>query len=287
MRRILPGALGVLLLVVTSGCAAPPYEARGMYSPAEASQILREHPSHAWIVSGNERRELGVGGRIEADGAGFRAVPAKGRGGSHVRKLEDGDAVIVDEAGHVIGIRARSGAETAFAPGSASLPPNSDEVLVQETADVEGTRLAAGDKIEVLASYAPGDKVPGLGHVEESRKLIPLVAGSLLFAITYGPVAYVGFASSLKIDRTLLVPGLGPWIDLLARPKCTPPDTPVALPVDACTGETAAKVGLVTSGLGQAVGIVLIVLGLPAEAVLVKDNAATLRVGPFGARGEF
>lgn len=277
-------------LGAVAGCAAQPLDVRGTYTPAEAAQVMRERPTRAWAVAvTGERRDLGVGARVEpaAQGGGFRALPAAGRAGAHVRKLEDGDAVVMDEENHLIAIRSKSGRETRFAPGTASLPPNSDEVTVQEAAAEGGVALAATDTIELTASYAPGDKVPGKGRVEEVRKLVPLITGSLLFTITYGPVAYVGAASSLKNDRVLLLPVLGPWIDLLSRPKCTPPPSQVALPVDGCTGETAALVGLVTSGLGQALGVVLIGLGLPAEAVLVKDGAASLRVGPFGARGEF
>jgi hypothetical protein len=272
-------------LALIAGCAAAPYEARGTYSPAEASPILRDHPAHAWAVAGDARQDLGDGARIEVDGERFRVVPAKGPGRSRIHKLADGDAVVMDEEGRLVAIRSKSGAETRFAPGTASLPPNSDEVLVQEATEAATLHLAATDKVEVVASYAPGDKVPGRGHVEEVRKIFPLVAGGVLAAITYGPALYVGASSSLKIDRVLLLPVLGPWIDLLARPGCTSPAGVVG--VDPCTGETATKVGLVASGLGQGVAAVLIGLGLPAEAVLVKDDAATLRIGPFGARGEF
>jgi hypothetical protein len=273
---------------VVLGCAAPPYEARGTYSPADAARILKERPAHAWVVRSEARVDLGDGARIEPDGERFRALAPKTRPGSHVRKLLDGDVVVMDEENHLVAIRSKSGVETRFAPGTASLPPDSDEVLVQEAAaPADGVRIEAGDKVEVLAAYAPGDVVPGQGHVEEERKVIPLVAGALLLTITYGPAAYVGLSSSLKVDRVLLLPALGPWIDLLARPKCTPPPGSDALPVDSCTGETGIKVGLVASGLGQVLGIVLVGLGLPAEAVLVKDRAATLRLGPFGARGEF
>lgn len=284
---VLACALGC---AAVSGCAAAPYEARGTYSPADASQILKDHPAHAWAITGDVRRDLGTGARIEPAGDGFQVVPTKGAGGSHIRKLEDGDVVVMDEQNHLVAIRSKVGAETRFAPGTASLPADSDEVLVQEVTEAGSLRLSGADKVEVVASYAPGDKVPGQGHVEEVRKIFPLVTGGLLAAMTYGPAVYVGASSSLKIDRVLLLPVLGPWIDLVARPKCTPPAGSDALPVDPCTGETGVKVGLVASGLGQALAVVLLGLGLPAEAVLVKDakeGTALLRVGPFGARGEF
>jgi hypothetical protein len=275
------------LLAAASGCAAPPYEARGTYSPAEASQILRERPAHAWALTGEGRQDLGVGARIEIAGEGFHVIPAKGPGGSHVRKLEDGDVVVMDEEGHLVTIRSKTGGETHFAPGTASLPPDSDEVLVQEAEGAAGLRLSATDKVEVLASYAPGDKVPGQGHVEEVRKVFPLVSGGILAAITYGPAVWFAASSTLKADRILFLPVLGPWIDLVARPACVPPAGSGALPVDPCTGETFVKAGLIASGLGQALSVVLIGLGLPAEAVLVKDGTANVRLGPLGARGEF
>ena len=287
LRPLAPAAVLALALATTAGCAAAPYEARGTYTPGEASQILRDHPAHAWAVRGDARQDLGEGSRIEVDGDGFRVVAAKGPGRSHIRKLADGDVVVMDEENHLVAIRSKTGAEERFAPGTASLPPDSDEVLVQEATDAASLHLAATDKVEVQASYAPGDKVPGQGHVEEVRKIFPLVGGGLLAAVTYGPAVYVGASSSLSADRVLLLPVLGPWIDLIARPACTAPAGSAAVGVDPCTGETAVKVGLVASGLGQALSVVLIGLGLPAEAVLVKDNAGTLRVGPYGARGEF
>jgi hypothetical protein len=72
---------------------------------------------------------------------------------------------------------------------------------------------------------------------------------------------------------------------MLARPKCDSGN----LPVDPCTGESLAKVAIVASGIVQAIGTVLFVVGLPAEAVVVKDEArgASLLVGPGGVRGTF
>jgi hypothetical protein len=287
VTRSARGVAVAFVLATASGCAAPPYEARGTYSPGEASQILRERPAHAWAVTTEGRQDLGTGARIELAGEGFQVIPAKGPGRSHIRKLADGDVVVMDEQGHLVTIRSKAGAETHFAPGTASLPPDSDEVLVQEATDAANLRLSAADKVEVVASYAPGDKVPGQGHVEEVRKVFPLVAGGILAATTYGPAVWFGASSTLKADRVLLLPVLGPWIDLIARPACTAPSGSGASPVDPCTGETFVKVGLVASGIGQALSVVLIGLGLPAEGVLVKDGTASVHVGPFGARGQF
>jgi hypothetical protein len=160
--------------------------------------------------------------------------------------------------------------------------PGSDEVLIEQTNEVP---LAPGDRIELLARYAPGDTIPGQGKVEERRKLSALVLGAIFFTMGYGPAFYVGATSTLKQDRLLLLPALGPWLDVLARPKCESFNAPI----DPCTGETLAKAAIVTSGIVQALGAVLFAVGLPAQAVVVKDEArgAELVVGPAGARGSF
>jgi hypothetical protein len=128
--------------------------------------------------------------------------------------------------------------------------------------------------------------------VETDRWIVPLVTGTLLLLMSYGPSVYFGATSSLKADRALLVPVLGPWIDLASRPGCT---SDPRLPVDNCTPESLTKVAIVASGLTQALGAVLFAVGLPSEAVLVKDDAPApakgagvdVRVSPWGLRGSF
>jgi hypothetical protein len=236
----------------------------------------------AWVVRGGARTELPADAKIEGKDE-LRVTFPKGARGAAVRKLEDGDAVVEDEQGRIVAIHAKNGVEQRFEPGTAHMSAGSDEILVEQTNEVP---LAPGDRIELLARYAPGDTVPGQGKVEERRKISALVLGGLFIIMGYAPAVYVGATSPLKQDRTLLLPVLGPWIDLLARPACNSSNN---TPVDPCTGESLAKAALVTSGIAQALGTVLFAVGLPAEAVVVKDEArgASVTIGPAGARGTF
>jgi hypothetical protein len=79
-----------------------------------------------------------------------------------------------------------------------------------------------------------------------------LASGLVVFGISYGVAAYVGSTSPRSEDRTLLVPVIGPWLDLGNRPSCGTN----AL----CNDENTAKVGLVVDGVFQAVAA-LTVLG--------------------------
>jgi hypothetical protein len=258
-----------------------PVEVRESHTPAEAARRMPLKEGKAWIVREGAKTELPSDARIEGKEE-FRVTFPKGGRGATVKKLEDGDAIIEDDQGRIVAIRSKNGVEQRFEPGAAHMRDGSDEVLIEQTNEIA---LAPGDRIELLAHYSPGDAVPGQGNVEERRKIATLVLGAIFFTMGYAPAFYVGATSPLKSDRTLLLPILGPWIDLLARPKCDSGN----LPLDPCVGESLAKAGIISSGVAQALGTVLFVVGLPAEAVVVKDEArgTSLRIGPTGARGTF
>ena len=278
---------GLLLVVAFSlaACASTPVEVREAHTAAEAARLLPVKDGKAWVVHEGVRTELPAGARIEGKEE-LRLVVPKGAQGAIVRKLQDGDSVVEDEQGNLVAIHARNGTEQRFEPGTARLTPGTDEIVLQPAAEGDrGTPLAADDRIETIARYAPGDVVPGQGTVEERRKVGLLILGGIFFVMGYAPSFYVGATSSLKEDRVLLLPVLGPWIDLLSRPKCESGNEPI----DPCITESLAKAAIVASGLVQAVGTVLFALGLPGEAVIVKNEVrgTELRLGPFGARGTF
>ena len=75
-----------------------------------------------------------------------------------------------------------------------------------------------------------------------------LWSGAVMLGVSYGTAAIVGASSTLDADRNLLVPVLGPWIDLADRPHCG------SLGERACGDETAAKVGIGIDGIFQGLG---------------------------------
>ncbi|MDB4997771.1 MAG: hypothetical protein JWM74_5203, partial [Myxococcaceae bacterium] len=159
-----------------------------------------------------------------------------------------------------------------FMPGTAVSPEGTAEVRGKLAQGEVSVPLRPTDKIELGGTFSDGDKVPGGGHVESTRSMPALLAGSIILGLAYLPTAYFGAASSRKGDRILLLPVFGPWIDLLGRDKCMPPSGSDALPVDPCIEETANRVALVGSGLAQALGGFLFALGLPSHTVFFEDD---------------
>jgi hypothetical protein len=92
-------------------------------------------------------------------------------------------------------------------------------------------------------------------------------SGSVLFAFAYAPAVVVGVSSGLGADRALLVPVVGPWIDLTQRPGCKP--------VASCHSEDSAKALVVVDGIVQAIGALTALGGL-----VVRTPEATVRVAP-------
>jgi hypothetical protein len=129
--------------------------------------------------------------------------------------------------------------------------------------------------------------VPGGGRVESSGNSAFAVLGLITLGVGYAPSLYVGATSSLKADRVLFVPVLGPWIDLATRPSCaTDQKIKDASGLDTCSPEKLAEAGLIASGGFQALGALLFFVGLPSRAVFVEDKRTGLRVeSVFSARG--
>jgi hypothetical protein len=110
-----------------------------------------------------------------------------------------------------------------------------------------------------------------------------LIAGAIVFSLAWLPTAYVGLGSQRPDDRVLVVPLLGPWINLAGRPQCVPPGYAKMLPVDFCIEESASRAALVASGGIELLGGVLFALGLPAPAEFVGgDRGVAVVPTPHG-----
>ena len=97
-----------------------------------------------------------------------------------------------------------------------------------------------------------------------------LVGGITTLAFSYVPAATVGAMSGLAVDRTLLVPVLGPWIDLTQRPAC---------PGGVCS-DKAAKELLVLDGALQTASVLAVVFGLVSASSESATVGASASLGP-------
>jgi hypothetical protein len=163
-----------------------------------------------------------------------------------------------------------------------ALPPGSrvevDRVLVapRRVRGVERpaheVALEPTDGVEMRGKLEPGASIPGGGRVESSRATGWLGAGLVVMALSYVPTLYVGLTSPDPYDRALQVPLAGPWMDFMSRPACVPPTLPVALPVDPCMPDKAARAAILTSGTLQDLGALFVLVGLPASSHIVGEG---------------
>ena len=173
----------------------------------------------------------------------------------------------------------REGVRTELPPGA---QVEADRVVLAGPRRLSA-QLRPSDGIEMHGNLAPGESIPGGGRVESSRSGGALIGGIVVFTLAYAPTAYVG-ATSHGVDGILAVPIAGPWLDLVRRPACVPPQSPIPLPVDPCMVETATRAALVTSGALQGLGAILTVIGLPASSRIVEgDRGVAIVPTPGGA----
>ena len=108
-------------------------------------------------------------------------------------------------------------------------------------------------------------------RVASGPNLPVMVTGLLTLGIAYVPAAVVATSSNFSSDSLLVVPVVGPWLDLADRPACGPGGV-------SCRIETGNTVLLVVDGLFQAWGVAAAVAG-----IFVKDYprpAPTVHVSP-------
>ena len=111
-----------------------------------------------------------------------------------------------------------------------------------------------------------------------------LFSGLGTFGISYGAAALVAASSNLDADHRLFVPIAGPWMALSGRGGCGA-GTPRT-----CDAATTSKVLIVTDGVFQALGALLVVESfLNPETVTTRRAFAPpprIRVAPtFGVNG--
>ncbi len=112
-----------------------------------------------------------------------------------------------------------------------------------------------------------------------------LTSGIATFGLTYGAGVIVAATSDRDADHRMFVPVVGPWMALVNRGGCGGPTGP------SCDAETANKVLIVADGIGQGLGILMIVDAfLSPETVTVTRSRtafrkASLRFAPTALPG--
>jgi hypothetical protein len=224
------------------------------------------------IVRGEARIALPAGAQIEADHVAIPSSPVV------VHKLAPGDVIETDSQGRITAVRSASTPPIfiRFKPGTATSPEDSDVVRGAPAESAPTIALAPADGIEMTGAFHVGERVPGGGTVEASGSAVATITGAVVLGMSYIPSAYVGLGSPRSSDQVLLAPLIGPWIDLANRGSCNQPQLPagVSIPVDPCAEESAVRAALVTGGIIQAAGAILLIAGLPFSAQVVggPDN---------------
>jgi hypothetical protein len=197
---------------------------------------------------------------------GCGATSPEPRSADYVHKLGPADVIETDEADRIVAVRSPTGT-VRFVPGTATSPTDSDEVR--------------GERADAPKVTEPLPVTPA--HGESTRATGLLVGGAIVFAMAYGPMAYVASQSTGSWDKSLFIPVAGPWLDLANRPTCVAPAVPVALPIDPCIGET--RIALVVGGVLQAGGVLMTLFGIPAHDVASGDHGVHVSVVPSGLGG--
>jgi len=174
---------------------------------------------------------------------------------------------------------------TAVVRDGARIPvPQGSRVEADRIVARDGRTMAlhGSDGVVMHGFIAPDEVIPGGGRVESTRSTGALIGGLIVLTLSYAPTAYVGATSTQPEERVLLVPIVGPWMDLARRPACVEPQSPVPLPVDPCMVDKAARAALVTSGALQGLAAVLTLVGLPSQAHIVGGDRGVAIIPTVG-----
>ncbi len=82
-----------------------------------------------------------------------------------------------------------------------------------------------------------------------------IAIGFVTFGLAYAPAVSTATTSQVPIDKHLLVPVAGPWIDLANRPNCGPTGI-------SCNAEIGNQALLIVDGFFQGLALIQILAGI-------------------------
>lgn len=273
--------------LVCAGCSTAPLEVSRVVSPSDASRAQGTKLRAVAVLRGEGRAELPANAIVE---------PARVRvpqPGMFDYALDPGEKILRDDKGVITGVETPGDPPTvtAFKPGTAVLDEEHNVVRGELELGEQRMPLLPTDRIEVRGSFVSGEEIPLGGRVESTRAVSALAFGLALFTVSYVPAVYSAATSPHSYDTGMFIPIFGPWVALAARPSC----------VDAvgvvCAGSSLEKFLVAFDGVGQAVGILIFLVGLPTrtevkwpESTETKTGLRvrpTLGFGRLGLSGEF
>jgi hypothetical protein len=127
-----------------------------------------------------------------------------------------------------------------------------------------------------------GDPVPAGYHVEERPRSGLVTAGLVMVLVPYAIGAFAGIAAKFGNESTWLVaPVVGPWLTMGQRHYYSCDKGSNASDSLGCAADVLVVTGLIISGVVQAAGGTLLLIGvLNPKPTLVRDDSA-LRVRPM------
>ena len=138
--------------------------------------------------------------------------------------------------------------------------------------------------------YEDGDPVPAGYHVVTRARQGLVIAGTVVFAVSYGIAFGVAVIDDFN-DQTswLTIPIAGPWLMMYnrAQPRCDTQSSDICIEQDL---ETILRFYLALDGVAQAAGATMLGFGIADRKLLVRDDSyAAVRVrilpGRVGSSG--
>jgi hypothetical protein len=157
-------------------------------------------------------------------------------------------------------------------PPASAVGPNGEYVapLSQTTQPAYVPQSVALSGPRFIKDWEPGQPIPYGYHAENRTRKGPIIAGSVLFGVTYG---YSAFIASIGQDlsssggsnkvASLYIPVVGPFAELFQSNSAT------------------ADYLLVLDGAAQAVGVALFVYGMTTPRPLLVRNDLAFTVAPM------
>jgi hypothetical protein len=185
----------------------------------------------------------------------------------------DSDAIDAEEAAPPPRQRPRKMKQRKARPQRAEQPPPQQEVtrVRADQFDAPATTpptVVAAPLPPPTQSWDYGGRT--VGWVEREPNSEVIFGGVFVLTSAYLFSAMAAAGSPVKADEQLYIPLVGPWLDISKRPHCGPrKDQP------SCRTEPANMTLLVTSGLAQGIGTLVLMGGI----MFPKMKVVTTRVG--------
>jgi len=133
-------------------------------------------------------------------------------------------------------------------------------------------------------AYRDGDPIPPGYHVEEKPRSGLVTGGLIMVLVPYSIGVFATLAANFGNESSwLLAPVVGPWMTMGQRRYngCDSSAKSDASNALGCTGDVFVTMGLIVSGILQAAGGTLLLVGiLNPKSTLVRDDAA-LHIRPM------